>query len=173
MEKLKKKNTENKLVLKVCLSYALYKQSLFFFIIIIPIFLSQRLTQNNFFENNKLEVIVINFLYILIVFLIFRIIYGLVYFKLLKYELYKDRIIIKEGVFSNRFNFLELYRVKDYSVYQSLLMRLFNIMDIQLITSDKTTPILNLRGIPKSDVFNLIRKNVEEQRRIKGVREFD
>jgi hypothetical protein len=52
-------------------------------------------------------------------------------------------------------------------------MRLFNIMNLQLITSDKTDPILNLKGIPKSDVFQLIRENVEEQRRIKGVREFD
>jgi hypothetical protein len=46
-------------------------------------------------------------------------------------------------------------------------------MNLQLITSDKTDPILNLKGIPKSDVFQLIRENVEEQRRIKGVREFD
>jgi membrane protein YdbS with pleckstrin-like domain len=87
--------------------------------------------------------------------------------------LFKDRLVTKKGVFTNQFSFLELYRVKDYEVYQSFFMRLFNIMNLQLITSDKTDPILNLKGIPKSDVFQLIRENVEEQRRIKGVREFD
>jgi hypothetical protein len=50
------------------------------------------------------------------------------------------------------------------------LGRLFHIMHLQLITSDKTDPILNVKGIPKSDVFKLINENVEEQRRIKSVR---
>lgn len=173
MQKLKTENSEKKITLRVSFVYGLYKQSVFFFIIIIAVFLSQRMIQNNFFENSQLETIITNCLYFTSLFLILRIIYGLVYFKLLKYELYKDHIVTKEGVFVNRLNFLELYRVKDYSVYQSFFMKIFNIMNIQLITSDRTSPILNLKGIPKSNIFNQIRENVEEQRKIKGVREFD
>lgn len=127
----------------------------------------------DYFLNQKLKTILIRSSTILNIFLIIRIIYGIIFFKRLEYILYKDHLVSKEGVFTNYLNFLELYRVKDYVVYQSFFMRLFNMMTIQLITSDRTTPTLSLKGIPKSDVFNLIRKNVEEQRRIKGVREFD
>ena len=85
--------------------------------------------------------------------------------------MFKDCLVTKKGVFTNQFGFLELYRVKDSNVYQSFFLgRLFHIMHLQLITSDKTDPILNVKGIPKSDVFKLINENVEEQRRIKSVR---
>jgi uncharacterized membrane protein YdbT with pleckstrin-like domain len=137
------------------------------------VFLSELIIKDNDLLNGKIENSIMNTLYILNGLLVMRIVYGLIYFKLLKYELFKDRLVVKEGVFTNRINFLELYRVKDYSVYQSFFMKLFNMMSIQLITSDKSTPILYIKGIPKSEVFNLIREYVEDQRRLKGVREFD
>lgn len=171
MKRLKPDNNENKLTLKVCFLYGLYKQSLFIIATIGIILLTLFLQEISF--NEDLKAHVINTLYLLSILFIIRIIYGLIYFKTITYILFRDRLVSKKGVFTNQFSFLELYRVKDYEVYQSFFMRLFHMMNLQLITSDKTDPILNLRGIPKSDVFNLIRKNVEEQRRIKGVREFD
>lgn len=171
MKRLKPDNNENKLTLKVCFLYGLYKQSLSIMATIGIILLTLFLQEISF--NEELKAIVLNTLYLLCLLFIIRIIYGLIYFKTLKYILFRDRLVTKKGVFTNQLDFLELYRVKDYKVYQSFFMKLFNIINLQLITSDKTDPILNIRGIPKSNVFNLIRKNVEEQRRIKGVREFD
>ena len=169
---IEKATDEKKITLKVHFFYALYKQLVFFFIIIIIFFLPEIIKYNNLL-NEKIVNNIINTLYIINGLIMIRIAYGLIYYKLLKYELFKDCLIVKEGVFTNRINFLELYRVKDYSVYQSFFMKLFSMMSIQLITSDKSTPILNINGIPKSEVFNLIREYVEEQRIIKGVREFD
>jgi membrane protein YdbS with pleckstrin-like domain len=169
---IEKATDEKKITLKVHFFYALYKQLIFFFIIIIIFFLPEIIKYNNLL-NEKIVNNIINTLYIINGLIMIKIAYGLIYYKLLKYELFKDCLIVKEGVFTNRINFLELYRVKDYSVYQSFFMKLFNMMSIQLITSDKSTPILNINGIPKSEVFNLIREYVEEQRIIKGVREFD
>jgi uncharacterized membrane protein YdbT with pleckstrin-like domain len=80
---------------------------------------------------------------------------------------------MREGVFSLSKNFLELYRVKDYEVSQSFFMRIFNLMNVRLHTSDKTSPILDFTGIPKSDVTEIIRNWVEIERKRKGVREFD
>jgi len=169
---IEKATDEKKITLKVHFFYALYKQLIFFFIIIIIFFLPEIIKYNNLL-NEKIVNNIINTLYIINGLIMIKIAYGLIYYKLLKYELFKDCLIVKEGVFSNRINFLELYRVKDYSVYQSFFMKLFSMMSIQLITSDKSTPILNINGIPKSEVFNLIREYVEKQRIIKGVREFD
>ena len=169
---IEKATDEKKITLKVHFFYALYKQLIFFVIIIIIFFLPEIIKYNNLL-NEKIVNNIINTLYIINGLIMIRIAYGLIYYKLLKYELFKDCLIVKEGVFTNRINFLELYRVKDYSVYQSFFMKLFSMMSIQLITSDKSTPILNINGIPKSEVFNLIREYVEEQRIIKGVREFD
>lgn len=171
MKVLDQQNIEQKISIKVCFLYGLYKQFLFIFLVI-GILISSKFLED-YFLNQKIKTFLISSLTILNIFLIIRIIYGVIYFKRLEYILYKDRLVIKEGVFTNSLNFLELYRVKDYTVYQSFFMKLFNMMTLQLITSDRTTPTLNLKGVPKSDVFNLIRENVEEQRRIKGVREFD
>ena len=171
MKASNKNDLENKTSIKVCFLYGLYKQSLLVFLTIGVVILSQYL-QHSFF-NQKLKSVFINSSTILSIILTLRIIYGLIYFKMLRYDLYRDRLISKKGVFTYHLDFLELYRIKDYTVYQSFFMRVFNMMTIQLVTSDRTTPILNLKGIPKSDIFHLIRENVEEQRRIKGVREFD
>ena len=173
MKEFINESSEKKMVLRVSFLYSLYKQSLFFFLITAIIFLSEILVRYNLLTNKNIYNILLNIKYIILAIFSVRIIYGLIYYKVLKYELYVDRLVTQEGVFTSHLNFLELYRVKDYIVYQSFFMKLFGMMNIQLITSDKTSPILNLKGIPKSNVFNLIRKYVEEQRRIKGVREFD
>jgi len=52
-------------------------------------------------------------------------------------------------------------------------MKVFGIMNVTLYTSDKTTPILKLKGISKSNIIDVIRLKVENQRKLKGVREFD
>lgn len=44
-------------------------------------------------------------------------------------------------------------------------MRLFSLMNVRLHTSDKTSPILDFTGIPKSNIVDIIRDWVGKERK--------
>lgn len=155
------KTNEKFIEIKIAQVYAIYTQLpfvvlLFFALIIMPFI-------------GKFVIIDLLFIFILCG----KVAYGYFWFRLQKIKVFDDRLNVRQGVFSVKNDFLELYRVKDYEVYQSFLMRVFNLMAFRLHTSDKTNPILHIRGIKKSNIVDIIRKNVERQRKLKGVREFD
>ena len=150
-----------KQILKVSYIYGLYQQIRYIILIFITLALSYYLKEY------------FNIIILLSGVILLRIIYGIIYYKLIRIEIYKDHLSLKEGVFTSSVNFIELYRVKDYSSYQSFFMKVFGIMNVTLYTSDKTTPILKLKGISKSNIIDVIRLKVENQRILKGVREFD
>ena len=175
-----------KIDLKVSTAYALYKQAPYILIIILALsllfFFSQHnIAQYDIFRHNifrfniarynipHYDIILLSVAGVLLL----RAVYGFMYFKLIRIEVFPDRLSIRKGVFTYAKDFLELYRVKDYEVRQNLFMRLFGMMSITLHTSDKTSPVLNLVGIPKSNIVEMIRDYVEAQRALKGVREFD
>lgn len=150
------------ILIKVKRIYAIYKQIFKFLIsliLLIGIFLSP--SQFKIFFLAGWAIISITM------------IYSYFYYRLMKFRVYEDRLEVKKGVFSAKVDFVELYRVKDYQMYQSFFMRIFKIMNITLITSDRTTPIIRIFGINKSNMLDTIRFKVEEQRKLKGVREFD
>lgn len=150
-----------KIELKLSNAYGIYKQFPYIFILLTSLSLIAFFPQYSSI-----------FLWVAGVFLL-RILYGILYFRLILIEIFPDRLSIRKGIFSYSKNFLELYRVKDYEVKQSFFMRIFGVMSITLHTSDKTSPILDLVGIPKSNIVDIIRDYVEAQRKLKGVREFD
>jgi len=102
-----------------------------------------------------------------------KMIYGIAYYKLVKYVLYKDRFKVETGVFSKKIDYLELYRVEDLSSTQPFLLRILGLEHITLYTSDVSTPQVNIIGIKKSGVINILRKNSERMRDIKRVRVFE
>src|SRR5512145_1136149 len=90
------------------------------------------------------------------------------------YEVTNQRIRIRQGVFSRRTDSMELYRVKDASFVQPFVMRLVGIGIVELETSDATTPMLQIRGVPDADALReRILKAVDAVRDRKGVRELD
>src|SRR5437868_9690859 len=90
------------------------------------------------------------------------------------YELTSERIKITEGVFSKVTDTLELYRVKDLETRQPFLYRLAGIENVQLNTSDASTPFVLIDAIPsKVGLADQIRNQVETIRQQKCVREID
>jgi len=91
-----------------------------------------------------------------------------------KYEVTSDRIRLTTGVLSRRMNELELYRVKDTSIDQPFFLRIFNLSNLVLKTSDASTPRLTLLAIPNAQVLREnLRGCIEKLRQKKGVREVD
>jgi uncharacterized membrane protein YdbT with pleckstrin-like domain len=109
--------------------------------------------------------------------LIVPIFFGLARFLQTKnkvYELTNERLKTTEGVFSKVTETLELYRVKDIEVRQPFLYRLFGVDNIQLNTSDLTSPVVVLEAIPVSvGLGDKMRNQIEAVRTQKQVREID
>lgn len=80
------------------------------------------------------------------------------------YNLDAEVLHISTGIFLRRTDSLELYRVKDYVVTRNLMMQLFGLMNLTLLTTDLTGPVIILRCIPKSDLPNVIRERVQRAR---------
>jgi uncharacterized membrane protein YdbT with pleckstrin-like domain len=90
------------------------------------------------------------------------------------YELTTERLKTTEGVFSKVTDTLELYRVKDIETQQPFLYRLCSIENIQLNTSDSSSPFVLAEAIPHHvGLADKIRNQVETIRQQKGVREID
>jgi membrane protein YdbS with pleckstrin-like domain len=90
------------------------------------------------------------------------------------YELTTERLKTTEGVFSKVTDTLELYRVKDIETQQPFAYRMCGVENIQLNTSDTSSPLVLIEAIPHSVGFgDKIRNQVETIRQQKGVREID
>ena len=91
--------------------------------------------------------------------------YRIIYWRRIKYELTTNQIKYGRGVLSRRVDFLEMYRIKDFDQKQSLIMNILGIMHIRLMTSDISHPMLELKGIPVSNITDVIRQLVEKSRK--------
>ncbi|MFV0591545.1 MAG: PH domain-containing protein [Draconibacterium sp.] len=82
----------------------------------------------------------------------------------LNYIVTKELIIVRTGVIARGYDSLELFRVKDYNIQQSVFMRLFGIMSVRLYTTDLSSPTLVIMGVPLSDITAQIRDLVQKAR---------
>ena len=90
------------------------------------------------------------------------------------YELTTERLKITEGIFSKVTDTLELYRVKDLETRQPFLYRLVGVENVQINTSDTSSPLIFIEAIPRGvGLGDKIRNQVEIIRQQKGVREID
>ena len=90
------------------------------------------------------------------------------------FEVTSERLLVITGVLNRREEVLELYRVRDYTLEQPFLLRLFNLGNITLVTSDVVTPNVTITAVP--DAVNLrdkLRNAVEASRDRKRVRQMD
>ena len=90
------------------------------------------------------------------------------------FELTNERLKITEGIFSKVTETLELYRVKDIEVLQPFWYRILGLENIKVNTSDLSSPVIFLEGIPQSvGLADKLRNQVETIRMLKKVREID
>ena len=90
------------------------------------------------------------------------------------YDVTTERLKTTEGVFSKVTDTLEFYRIKDIERQQPFLYRLCGIENIQLNTSDTSSPLVIIEAIPHGvGLADKIRNQVETIRQQKGVREID
>jgi hypothetical protein len=90
------------------------------------------------------------------------------------FTLTTQRLKLSKGVFNRTFDEIEIYRIKDSTIRQTLWQRLVGIGTIDLVTSDRTHPSVVMPGIAGfREVQSMIRTQTEGARRSRGVREID
>jgi len=92
-----------------------------------------------------------------------------------RYSLSADRLFIKRGIFTIREDEVRLYRIRDISLRQSFLQRIFGLGTINISSSDSTMGNFQLINIKKSrNVKEMLSDTVEIERERKRVsmREF-
>lgn len=65
------------------------------------------------------------------------------------YSLTEDKIIVDSGLLITKQEEVLLYRVLDISVTRGILQRLSGLGTIVIVSSDKTTPTLKIKNIPR------------------------
>jgi uncharacterized membrane protein YdbT with pleckstrin-like domain len=87
------------------------------------------------------------------------------------YELTTERLKVTQGILNRRTDDLELYRVRDTTLNQTLLYRVLNKGDIVLNSTDSTTPVVTLECVPDPVALrDQLRAAVEECRDRKRAR---
>ncbi|MGM9973370.1 MAG: PH domain-containing protein [Clostridiaceae bacterium] len=88
-----------------------------------------------------------------------------------KYSLTKDRLFCEVGLLSTKYDELLLYRIRDIGFSRSFGQKLLGVGTIILQSSDKSTPVLELKNIKRAyEVKELIHKQVEEMKLARRVR---
>jgi uncharacterized membrane protein YdbT with pleckstrin-like domain len=64
-----------------------------------------------------------------------------------EYRLYRDSLEVEAGILARSIENLQLFRVRDLSLSQSVLARLLGVGDIAVTSTDRSTARLLIRGV--------------------------
>jgi uncharacterized membrane protein YdbT with pleckstrin-like domain len=111
---------------------------------------------------------------IFILLLFFKLALNYLHYLSIRFIITEERVISEFGFFNTKVDYLEMYRIYDYQMNRSLLQKLFNMMNIYLITRDVTSPVLRMQGISfNSELIDIIRDRVEYSKKVKNIIELN
>lgn len=77
-------------------------------------------------------------------------IYKFLQFRSIKYTINNKQLSVERGLFAKQITYLELFRVEDFEVRQSLVGRIFGFGDLILISREITNRKQTLEGIAQA-----------------------
>jgi membrane protein YdbS with pleckstrin-like domain len=91
-----------------------------------------------------------------------------------RYRITNYRIDFERGILKKKIDTLELWHVDDIKFEQGIIDRMFNVGSITVMSNDKTTPRLDLEGIPNPrSIFDSLKERVIAVKRQRGVIKMD
>jgi len=94
--------------------------------------------------------------------------------KNFRITLTRQRLRIRTGILSKHNEDIELYRIKDWTLNEPFMQRMFKAGSVEVISSDRTAPELQIDWIQRASEFvEQLRQAVEAVRDKKRVREVD
>ena len=109
---------------------------------------------------------------IAVIFILY-LLYRYLYVTRTVYVITSEQLKYECGLFSCNRDFIELYRVVDYSERRSFLQILLGIKTVSIYSGDRTHPRLDLVGVSnKLDLISTIRERVELNKKRHNIHEF-
>ena len=94
--------------------------------------------------------------------------------KQLRYRISNYRIDYEKGLLGKKIETLELWHVDDIEFQQSFFDRIMGVGQITVFSNDKTTPRLELKGLPNPrPLFESLKQRVIAVKRQRGVIKMD
>lgn len=104
--------------------------------------------------------------------LIFYLGYQYLYTITISWKITEEQLIYTRGVIARKVDYIELYRINDFSEYSSIIDRLFSLKNIRIVSTDQSTPELIIKGINiTEDVLTDLRKKIELRKEIRRIYE--
>jgi|SRR5574344_85906 uncharacterized membrane protein YdbT with pleckstrin-like domain len=98
--------------------------------------------------------------------------YRLLYLKRMKFLVGSEQLVIEQGIFQRKVDYVELYRIVDFNVHQTLMQQIFGLKTISIYSGDRTTPKIDIIGAKaKLDYVSEIRARVITSRKNNGIYE--
>ena len=98
--------------------------------------------------------------------------YGCLYLSKLRFIISSEQLIVQHGIFYRKSDYIELYRIVDFSENRDILEQLFGLKTVSIYSGDRTNPKLDIYGVrEKIDVVAIVRERVEYNKRRKGIYE--
>ena len=95
------------------------------------------------------------------------------YLSRVRYTINEEQLQYEYGIFSIQRDYIELYRVVDYSEQRSVPQRLFSLKTVSIYSGDKTCPRLDVVGVRNhTDLIKVIRERVEYNKKKRNIHEF-
>ncbi len=83
-----------------------------------------------------------------------------------RYRITARRVQVEEGLLGKRVAAIDLWRVRDVVLNQTVVARVFGFGDLELVSSDEVQPDLVLRGLPGARaLFDRVKDAVDRARR--------
>ena len=94
--------------------------------------------------------------------------------RTVRYRISNYRIDYERGILKKQIDTLELWHVEDIHFEQGLADRVFNVGSITVISNDKTSPRLELHGVPRPrEIFDALKQRIIAVKRQRGVLKMD
>jgi hypothetical protein len=98
----------------------------------------------------------------------------LIFTRTQRYRITSYRIDYEHGIVNKHIDTLELWHVDDISYYQTLADRMLKVGNIVVVSDDKSTPRLEIKGLPNArPIFDSLKDRVIAVKRQRGVIKFD
>ena len=92
-------------------------------------------------------------------------VYRFIYLRRIRYRIGSEQLVCEHGIIWRKTDYMELYRIVDFTENQSLLQQLCGLKTVSIFSMDRNTPRLDLTGIRRrDDIVTLVRERVEYMR---------
>lgn len=99
--------------------------------------------------------------------------YQYMYLTRRVYVITEEQLMCEHGIFTCQRDYVELYRVVDYSEHRSFFQMLFGVKTVSIYSGDRTQPRVDLTGIDNDrDLITTLRERVEFNKRRRNIHEF-